>query len=420
MKSKVVSLFSVTVLIISLFAFLPQSKASAVENNEGNDYPIVLVHGLGGWGEGEFLGYNYWGGLKDVPAYLENLGHETFVASVSPVASNYDRSVELYYYIKGGTVDYGAAHANQHGHERFGRTYEGVYPEWDADHPVHLVGHSMGGLTTRGLVDLLVDGSQEEREYHQAHPEEEMSSLFEGDKSWVHSVTSIATPHNGSTYADDENRIISLVKDLVISVGAVSGIAEENIVYDFKLDHWGIRREPGESFNSYLSKVINSKVWESTDISAYDLSTPGAVVLNEKVETKSDVYYFSYTGQTSKKELLTGYHIPSVYTLPFLYQPTSFLGKFKRTNPNDGPIIDKTWWPNDGLVSTVSSFYPFEQPAKAYNGVPEKGKWNYYPIKSNWDHMDFIGILSLSSKTKAFDVYPLYKEIAENVHSLEE
>ncbi len=419
MKSKLLNLLLVTGLVISLFAFLPQGKVSA-EDNRGNDYPIVLVHGLGGWGEGEFLGYNYWGGLKDVPEYLENLGHQTFVASVSPVASNYDRSVELYYYIKGGTVDYGASHAAQHGHSRYGRTYEGVYPEWDADHPVHLVGHSMGGLTTRGLVDLLEDGSPEERDYHLAHPNERMSTLFEGNKSWVHSVTSIATPHNGSTYADDENRIISFVKDLIINVASVTGISQQNLVYDFKLDHWGIRREPGESFNSYLSKVINSKIWESTDISAYDLSTPGAAVLNQKVDTKSDVYYFSYTGQTSKKSLLTGQHIPSAYTHLFLHQPTSFLGKFSRTNPQDGPIIDKSWWPNDGLVSTISSFSPFGQPAKAYNGVAEKGKWNYYPIKSNWDHIDFIGILSLSSKTPAFDVYPLYKEIAENVHSLEE
>ena len=419
MKLKGMSLVLVTGLIISLFTFLPQPKAGAAES-QGNDYPIVLVHGLGGWGEGEFLGYNYWGGLKDVQQYLEDLGHETIVASIGPVASNYDRSVELYYYLKGGTVDYGAAHANEHGHSRYGRTYEGAYPEWDANHPVHLVGHSMGGLTTRGLVDLLEDGSVEEQEYHQAHPEESMSSLFEGNKSWVHSVSSIATPHNGSTYADDENRIISFVKDLVISVGSVTGISEENLVYDFKLDHWGIRREPGESFKSYLAKVINSKVWESNDISAYDLSTPGAAILNEKVDTKSDIYYFSYTGQTSKKSLLTGYHIPSPYTHTFLYQPTSFLGKFSRTNPEEGPIIDKSWWPNDGLVSTVSSFSPSGHPAKAYNGVPEKGKWNYFPIMSNWDHIDFIGILSLSSKTEAFNVYPLYKDIAENLHSLNE
>ena len=39
-------------------------------------------------------------------------------------------AVELYYYIKGGTVDYGAAHAAKYGHERYGKTYEGVYKDW--------------------------------------------------------------------------------------------------------------------------------------------------------------------------------------------------------------------------------------------------------------------------------------------------
>jgi hypothetical protein len=34
---------------------------------------------------------------------------------ISAFGSNYDRAVELYSYIKGGTVDYGAAHAERYG-----------------------------------------------------------------------------------------------------------------------------------------------------------------------------------------------------------------------------------------------------------------------------------------------------------------
>jgi hypothetical protein len=32
-------------------------------------------------------------------------------------------------YIKGGRVDYGQAHAEKYGHDRYGRTYTGVMPE---------------------------------------------------------------------------------------------------------------------------------------------------------------------------------------------------------------------------------------------------------------------------------------------------
>ena len=32
--------------------------------------------------------------------------------------------VELFYYLKGGTVDYGEEHSAQYGHARFGKNYE--------------------------------------------------------------------------------------------------------------------------------------------------------------------------------------------------------------------------------------------------------------------------------------------------------
>ncbi|MGS0652685.1 lipase-like domain-containing protein, partial [Staphylococcus arlettae] len=89
-----------------------------------------------------------------------------YEASVGALSSNYDRAVELYYYIKGGTVDYGAAHANKYGHERYGRTYEGVYKDWQPGQQVHLVGHSMGGQTIRLLDTMLREGNQEEIAYH--------------------------------------------------------------------------------------------------------------------------------------------------------------------------------------------------------------------------------------------------------------
>ena len=61
---------------------------------------------------------------------LEENGYKAYEASISAFGSNYDRAVELYYYIKGGRVDYGAAHAAKYGHERYGKTYEGIYKDW--------------------------------------------------------------------------------------------------------------------------------------------------------------------------------------------------------------------------------------------------------------------------------------------------
>ncbi|PWZ47633.1 triacylglycerol lipase, partial [Staphylococcus pseudintermedius] len=86
---------------------------------------------------------------------LEENGYNTYEASVSAFGSNHDRAVELYYYIKGGTVDYGAAHAAKYGHSRYGKTYEGIDKDWKPGKKIHLVGHSMGGQTIRQLEEYL-------------------------------------------------------------------------------------------------------------------------------------------------------------------------------------------------------------------------------------------------------------------------
>ena len=48
----------------------------------------------------------------NVKEKLTEQGYRVHEANVGAFSSNYDRAVELYYYIKGGRVDYGAAHAN--------------------------------------------------------------------------------------------------------------------------------------------------------------------------------------------------------------------------------------------------------------------------------------------------------------------
>ena len=79
----------------------------------------MFVHGFVGLvGEDAFSMYpNYWGGTKyNVKQELTKLGYRVHEANVGAFSSNYDRAVELYYYIKGGRVDYGAAHAAKYGH----------------------------------------------------------------------------------------------------------------------------------------------------------------------------------------------------------------------------------------------------------------------------------------------------------------
>lgn len=98
-----------------------QTNKVAKQAQYKNQDPIILVHGFSGFTDdiSPSVLAHYWGGDKlNIRQDLEENGYESYEASISAFGSNYDRAVELYYYIKGGTVDYGAAHAAKYGHER--------------------------------------------------------------------------------------------------------------------------------------------------------------------------------------------------------------------------------------------------------------------------------------------------------------
>lgn len=404
--------------ILFVLFWVDEKEEKADSFVQKNQYPIVFVHGLAGWGRDEAFGFKYWGGLNDIEAYLNKRGYCAYTATVGPVSSNYDRAVELYYYIKGGTVDYGAAHAKEYGHRRYGRTFEGIYPQWDSNHPIHLIGHSMGGLTSRALVDLMIDGNVEEREYAAANQDDELSSLFQGNKNWVYSVTTVGTPHNGSTFADADNELALFIKELVFHIAAVSGGELSAFQYDFKLDQWGIKRRENEHFDDYLQRVMENSIWSSEDISIHDLDTKGAERNNRWMDTHEDVYYFSYTGKTTFQDKITGHHMPSPLTNPIMVQPANFIGSYFRTHPN--PVIDESWWPNDGLVNTISSLYPFNHPAVLFKEGQEinKGIWNYYPTQNEWDHLDQLGFSVASYVLPQHNINDFYEELARQLLAL--
>ncbi|UUZ53456.1 hypothetical protein LP419_32345 [Massilia sp. H-1] len=180
-----------------------------------NNYPVVLVHGFLGFGPEQYkrTGFKYWGGFDDIAEHMRHHQgeHQILAASVGSISSSWDRSAELYYQIKGGCVDYGSVHTTRADHvaERRppGKCWAtdpshnpnnypiALYPAWDAQHPVHLIGHSQGGQTIRALIQLLEHGSP--------HGDEGGGELYQGGKSgWVASATTLAAPHDGTSLRD--------------------------------------------------------------------------------------------------------------------------------------------------------------------------------------------------------------------------
>ncbi len=361
-----------------------------------NDYPIVLVHGLLGFDRDELFGYKYWGGFVDLEAELRLRGYQTFTAAVGSLASSWDRACELYACIKGGRGDYGEAHSAKFGHNRYGRTYPGLYPEWgEVDshtgkvRKIHVIGHSLGGLTGRTLIQLLEQGAPEQDATAQG-----VDSLFEGGKSWVCSLTTISSPHDGTTLAYRYDLDHSMIKSLFAFMISLSA-SSPDLYYDFKLDQWGLTRSPDEHFFTYRDRVLDSDLWIRTTDTAYgDGSPEGAMELNRWVQAQPAVYYFSWATEATYRDPLSGVQVPEVGVPEAMAPIAQFIGSFSRDD-SDGLRIDSSWWQNDGIVNTNSMDGPTlgsSDRIQPYTGGPVPGVWNYMGLLDSVDHLDIIGI----------------------------
>lgn len=359
----------IIICLVGLFAIFTYAENKEVKRT--NNYPIVLVHGFSGWGPDELLGYKYWGGLAlDVEKYLNRKEFVVKTATVGPISSNHDRACELFYQIKGGLVDYGISHSKEFKHKRRGRTFKGLYLEWNEEHPVHLVGHSMGGQTIRILVELL------EQDYFN----------IGSNAKWVKSVTSISTPHNGTTLA-------------TMIDGFSGGLAEEIIgfflalagtdwyIYDFKLDQWGLKPQKNETLSDFLKRVDDT-IGSTKDISMYDLLPEGAKDLNSKVRNFKNMYYFSYATEETYVLLNSfGYHWAEPGMTPLFWGFSYYMGHYTGKDVSG----HRDWWQNDGIVNTTSMKGPATAQIQKFTGTAQKGVWNYMPLIDSKDHVKIVG-----------------------------
>lgn len=390
-----------------------------------NAHPVVFVHGFGGFGRSEGLGFCYWGGHRDLQEVLKLTypDQQFFTAAVGPFSSNWDRAVELFYQIKGGCVDYGSEHSTIWQHLRVGRCFQGLYPAWDKDHPIHIVSHSMGGQTARTLVQLLAANG--------APKNPDLFGKTPVGNSWVRSITTLAAPHDGTTLADLITDFMPFAQSLVAGMATLaSGLdGVTHFIYDFKLDQWGIQpQSQNESFPDYLRRVMASPLWtdrSNRDLSGHDLTTKGAATLNAWVKDQPNVYYFSYSTQSTWTGV-TGWEYPLPLTNPLIsiFAGPAFMGHYSRQEPAY-PVIDRSWWPNDGIVNTRSMKAPTIRACSdefcertslvkdARKGEPPAlGAWNWQGIEDGLDHMDIIG-WSLQ-----FDSVSFYKNIIDMLRGL--
>lgn len=389
---KVVSAAFVIIVSISCASYSPQ-----VEGRENEKIPVILVHGVMGWGRDDLSGFYYWGGITDLEAELRARGYDVRTAGVGPVSSSWDRACELYACIKGGKVDYGRVHSSRFGHERFGGEYPGLFPEWGTPDPesdetrkVHIIGHSMGGQTARHLAYLLQYGSVEEAESVNMNP------LFEGGKEWVMSVTTISTPHDGSTMiesVDMRNRFLLYAAGLFAAISET----EEFPAYDLRLSQWGLVKQPDETWATYRRRVMEHHLWSrSKDIATWDVSVDGAAELNRVLPADPDIYYFSWASDNTKPGSDGHTRVPGRGMLSLLRGQCRFIGSYVREEAGNY-VIDEGWFQNDGVVNTCSMDGPSlgsSDMIVPFSGVPRRGIWNFMGVLESCDHLDTIGVLA--------------------------
>ena len=376
-----------------------QNHQSTHQAQFKNQYPVVFVHGfLGFAGDNQFsLAPKYWGGTKyNIDRNLTNEGYNVHEANIGAFSSNYDRAVELYYYVKGGRVDYGAAHAAKYGHHRYGRTYKGIMRDWEPGKKIHFIGHSMGGQTIRQMEEFLRNGNQEEIEYQRQHGGT-ISDLFTGGKdNMVASITTLGTPHNGTPAAD--------------KIGRLSGGKDVDI--DLGFSQWGLKQQPNESYIDYAERVSKSKIWNTEDQAVNDLTTQGAEKINQQTSLNPNIVYTTYTGSATHTGPL-GNELPNSSEILLLNLTSRIIGK----------DVNKEIRPNDGVVPVISSQHPSNQAFKKvddHTPATDKGVWQVRPVQHDWDHLDLVGMDAFDLTHTGRELGQFYLGIMDNIMRIEE
>lgn len=362
-----------------------------------SNHPFVFVHGMMGWGEDKkfYKGLPYWGMVTgNYPRRMREKGYEVYTPSVSPLGSAWDRACELYANLTGTTVDYGVAHSKEKGHNRFGETFpEAMLPDWTPERRIHLLGHSFGGPTMRMFVELLRNGSPEERA---ATPAGQLSPLFEGGHGdLVKSITSISGPFDGITFPHALPKLVDggLTYGIPM-VASIIGNVGSGRVYDFQMSQWGITAvKEGVRFarNMLNMKAIRHFAKAKDNVFA-DIHIPQAAEINKKLSVPQEQYLFAVTGNGTKKGK-NGNWVKAPIMI-FAFAPFAYsLGKFP-DQTIAGVNISEGWRQNDGIVPVESGRHPTTEPWCEWEDVKDKpiqkGIWHALPTVPG-DHGTVIG-----------------------------
>jgi triacylglycerol lipase len=374
---------------------------------------IVFVHGIFGWGANE-LPLSYWG---EALAQFAPTRFETHEVKCGPVSSFHDRACELFAQIKGGDFIYGktpdaAKRAVVPRGERKHVTGP-LLPDWSANNPVILVGHSAGAHTCLALQRLLRDD-------------------FFGvgsNADWIEAVICISGVLNGSTLTygfgcDPVTGILTKHPERL--VGATVEIANR------------VPKLPLAGIELWLEQWIDQDAFvKGKDNLAYDLTLVGCQAANAAFSTNPNTYYLSLvTSMPPGLPKLPGIPLPELVGGINLLLEGSAIYQAEVVNfvPPALPLANwettpelqiDAWRENDGAVSAISQRFPFTHHSEPFgregffDGAPvQKGKWYFELVKKvigkRFDHLD----PAFGAAMKGNDVVAAQRELYQKLAAL--
>ena len=236
---------------------------------------------------------------------------------------------------------------------------------------------------------------------------EDYPLLSESHCGWIKSITTISTPHNGST-------LVPIMLDIfpfTLSLAPWFGIIENetiNNLYNFDLDHWGLTKNPNETLNEFINKISNSNAIKSNNLCTWELTPTGANFFNLEYTESSNVYYFSFTTYATKQKKDSFQHEPDAALSLHLWPTALLMGSYNLYENN-------SWYENDGVVNSISMSHPHNSNVISLTTIPQKGIWQSVS-KLNIDHQGVIG--HAVTEKEHNDIFVLYKEHCKLLYTL--
>lgn len=331
-----------------------------------------------------------------------------------PFASVHDTACYTFYQLKGGTTFFGVDHAKKYDHNLYCKTYDDpLLKNWDENNPIHILGHSQGGLTGDYLLKLLDMGF---------FPEHKTS------KNWIKSITFFCTPFRGSINGMIGNFVVNIPIIKQISfLYAYTGFFDN--LFPLNIHQWNIKKSQTKSiYHAYRNFIKHNN---SDDISYSKYSYKELLSPNNLVLYENTYYFVIYSQSMYLRKIFNFFSVYIPYdTFRFTLNPfrmfirlwsyvvaiTTYL--FYVVNNNNINIDDI--FTNDGVVTKYST-KPFGVSMKnismTQTPIEKIKKGQIYKIKSysNMSHIDALGFFEHNDQNLFDDYFKFIKRLETKI-----